>query len=465
MHLKSLVLQGFKSFAERTIFEFHEGITGIVGPNGCGKSNVVDAVRWVLGETSAKALRGGEMADVIFNGTDKRKALPMAEVTLNLTDCEEALKTEYNEVAITRRVFRDGKSEYRINDTLCRLRDIHELFMDTGIGRSAYSIMEQGKIDMLLSAKPEDRRQVFEEAAGITKFKKEKKEALRKLEYTEANLLRVHDVLEEQERRINSLKRQVSKARRYQAMANELSIIETHLCHRRIREHAGEREDLTNSLKSFQRHRASLEESLPEVEMAVVSARDSATNLESELSELRQRLSSHQNAAHAAESRIRFNEERCEELRERIQTNRDDLQIAEQKLAQQELNFSVSKEELDALLRRIGEQEQALSQKSALVEDLGQQRELTARQLHEGREEAKRLEATVASAEARIESADSSSEASRNRLRQLSEEEEVLRVEIAELQTTEGELKAKIAEEEERAQQIEDQQLLSLIHI
>ena len=459
MHLKSLVLQGFKSFAERTIFEFHEGITGIVGPNGCGKSNVVDAVRWVLGETSAKALRGGEMADVIFNGTDKRKALPMAEVTLNLTDCEEALKTEYNEVAITRRVFRDGKSEYRINDTLCRLRDIHELFMDTGIGRSAYSIMEQGKIDMLLSAKPEDRRQVFEEAAGITKFKKEKKEALRKLEYTEANLLRVHDVLEEQERRINSLKRQVSKARRYQALANDVSILDTHLCHRRFSEHAGEREELTNSLKSIERHRASLEESLPEVEMAVVSARDSATNLESELSELRQRLSSHQNAAHAAESRIRFNEERCEELRERIQTNRDDLQIAEQKLAQQELNFSVSKEELDALLRRIGEQEQALSQKSALVEDLGQQRELTARQLHEGREEAKRLEATVASAEARIESADSSSEASRNRLRQLSEEEEVLRVEIAELQTTEGELKAKIAEEEERAQQIEDQQL------
>lgn len=459
MHLKSLVLQGFKSFAERTTFEFHEGITGIVGPNGCGKSNVVDAVRWVLGETSAKALRGGEMADVIFNGTDRRKALPMAEVTLNLTDCEEALKTEYNEMAITRRVFRDGKSEYRINDTLCRLRDIHELFMDTGIGRSAYSIMEQGKIDMLLSAKPEDRRQVFEEAAGITKFKKEKKEALRKLEYTEANLLRVHDVLEEQERRINSLKRQVSKARRYQALANDVKVLDTHLCHRRFSDQSGEREELATSLKSIELQRSSLEQSLPEVEMAVVSARDSATNLESELSELRQMLSGHQNASHAAESRIRFNEERCEELRERIKTNRDDLQSAEQKLAQQELNFSVSKEELDALLRRIGEQEQALHQKTELVENLGKQREDTARLLHEAREEAKRLEATVASAEARIESADSSSEASRNRLRQLGEEEEVLRVEIAELQTTEGELKAKITEEEARAQQIEDQKL------
>ena len=184
MYLKSLKLHGFKSFANRTEFEFHPGVTGVVGPNGCGKSNVVDAIRWVLGETSAKALRGGEMADVIFNGTDKRKPVGMAEVTLTLTDCEESLGVDYNEVALTRRVFRDGKSEYRLNGTVCRLKDIHELLMDTGIGRTAYSIMEQGKIDLLLSSKPEDRRTVFEEAAGITKFKSQKKEALRKLDYT-----------------------------------------------------------------------------------------------------------------------------------------------------------------------------------------------------------------------------------------------------------------------------------------
>ena len=457
MHLKSLVLQGFKSFADRTTFEFHEGITGIVGPNGCGKSNVVDAIRWVLGETSAKALRGGEMADVIFNGTDKRKALPMAEVTLNLTECD--LKLDFTEVAITRRVFRDGKSEYRINDTLCRLRDIHELFMDTGIGRSAYSIMEQGKIDMLLSAKPEDRRQVFEEAAGITKFKKEKKEALRKLEYTDANLLRVHDVLEEQERRINSLKRQVSKARRYQTLAGDVKILDTHFSHKRFSEQAAEQAELVNSLKSIETQRREYELNLPEVEMEVVAARDKATNLESELSEMRQCLSSHQNAAHAAESRIRFNEERCEELRERITINHDDLQIAEQKLAQQELNFSVSKEELDALMRRIGEQEQALEQKTALVEELGREREVTANRLHDGREEAKRLEASVASCAARIESAHAAAAASRDRLRHLADEEEVLRVELAELQTTESELRREIEEEEERSRQIEEQQL------
>jgi energy-coupling factor transporter ATP-binding protein EcfA2 len=166
MYLKTLEIHGFKSFADKTVFEFAEGVTGIVGPNGCGKSNVVDAIRWVLGETSAKALRGGEMADVIFNGTEKRKPLGMAEVTLTMADCEGPLKVDFNEVAITRRVFRDGKSEYRINGTLCRLRDFHDLFMDTGIGRTAYSIMAQGQIDQILSSKPEERRAVFEEAAG-----------------------------------------------------------------------------------------------------------------------------------------------------------------------------------------------------------------------------------------------------------------------------------------------------------
>jgi chromosome segregation protein len=206
MYLKTLEIHGFKSFADKTVLEFAKGVTGIVGPNGCGKSNVVDAIRWVLGETSAKALRGGEMADVIFSGTEKRKALGMAEVTLTMADCEESLKVPYSEVSITRRVYRDGRSEYRINGTLCRLKDINDMLMDTGIGRTAYSIMAQGQIDQILSSKPEERRMVFEEAAGITKYKREKKEALRKLEYTEANLLRVSDVLAEQERRMNSLK-------------------------------------------------------------------------------------------------------------------------------------------------------------------------------------------------------------------------------------------------------------------
>src|SRR4029077_2650372 len=168
MYLQSIELIGFKSFAHKTLLNFHRGVTAIVGPNGCGKSNVLDAIRWVLGEQSAKALRGGEMADVIFSGTDSKQAVGMAEVSLTFADCEKDLGTEYNEVRITRRVFRDGRAEYLLNKTVCRLKDIQMLLMDTGIGRTAYSIMEQGKIDLILSSRPEDRRAIFEDAAGIT---------------------------------------------------------------------------------------------------------------------------------------------------------------------------------------------------------------------------------------------------------------------------------------------------------
>src|SRR6266853_3421265 len=191
MYLQALELVGFKSFAPKTVMNFHRGVTCVVGPNGCGKSNVLDAVRWVLGEQSAKALRGGEMSDVIFSGTDTRASLGMAEVSMTFAECEQELGLDWNEVTVTRRVFRDGGSEYFLNKTPCRLRDIHQMFLGTGIGRSAYSIMEQGKIDAILSSKPEDRRSIFEEAAGITKYKAQKKEALRKLEATEANLLRL----------------------------------------------------------------------------------------------------------------------------------------------------------------------------------------------------------------------------------------------------------------------------------
>ncbi len=210
MYLKNLTALGFKSFADKTSLNFLPGITAIVGPNGCGKSNVADAIRWVLGEQSAKALRGGEMADVIFNGTDGRKPLGMAEVSLTIGDVEsEHLKAAgvelaYNEVTLSRRIFRDGGSEYFINRTPCRLKDVQELFMGTGVGRTSYSIMAQGNITQILSSKPEDRRMVFEEAAGITKFKAQKRETLRKLEYTEQNLLRVGDLIREVKRQIGS---------------------------------------------------------------------------------------------------------------------------------------------------------------------------------------------------------------------------------------------------------------------
>ena len=222
MHLRALKLNGFKSFADPTELKFDRGVSAIVGPNGCGKSNIADAIRWVLGEQSAKALRGGKMQDVIFEGTDNRKPVQICEVSLLLTECEERLGTEFHEVEITRRVSRDGVGEYFINGRACRLKDIQKLFMDTGVGRTSYSIMAQGQIDQILSSKPEERRAVFEEAAGITKYKSQRREALAKLGLVDQNLSRVTDVINEVARQIGSLRRQASKALRFKRLNHRL---------------------------------------------------------------------------------------------------------------------------------------------------------------------------------------------------------------------------------------------------
>jgi chromosome segregation protein len=206
MRLEKIVLNGFKSFADKTEFTFDSAVTAIVGPNGCGKSNVVDAVKWVLGEQSSKSLRSDQMADVIFGGSSSRKALGSAEVSLLISNTAGRLAIDAGHVQVSRRIYKDGQSEYRINNRLCRLRDIRELFMDTGVGARAYSIIEQGQIEQLLNASKADRRAIFEEAAGISKYKAHKKEALRKLDRTEQNLLRLADILGEVTRNLRSVK-------------------------------------------------------------------------------------------------------------------------------------------------------------------------------------------------------------------------------------------------------------------
>ncbi|MEG1441765.1 MAG: chromosome segregation protein SMC, partial [Oscillospiraceae bacterium] len=222
MHLKNIEMQGFKSFADKIYLDFNSGITAIVGPNGSGKSNISDAIKWVMGEQSVKSLRGSKMEDVIFAGTQTRKALGFAEVTLTLDNSDEYFNLDFPEVKVTRRVYRNGDSEYSINKTQCRLKDIHELFMDTGLGRDGYSIIGQGKIDNILSSKSEDRRQIFEEAAGISKYKYRKNEAERKLSQTTENLTRVTDILGELEVQIEPLKRQSEKAKSYLNLRDEL---------------------------------------------------------------------------------------------------------------------------------------------------------------------------------------------------------------------------------------------------
>ncbi|MDJ0522659.1 MAG: AAA family ATPase, partial [Planctomycetota bacterium] len=223
MKIRQIQIQGFKSFADRTVFDFDDGISAVVGPNGCGKSNVVDAIKWVLGDMSPRSLRGKRMEDVIFAGSRGRRALPMAEVTLVLDNEDGVLPTEHPEVAITRRLHRTGESEYLMNAAPCRLRDIRELFLDTGLGMEGNSIMEQGQIDALLAANPADRRGIFEEAAGVSRYKQRRKEADLRLKRTRENLDRLRDVLDLEEKRFRSLKNQAARARRYQALREELA--------------------------------------------------------------------------------------------------------------------------------------------------------------------------------------------------------------------------------------------------
>ena len=221
MYLKSIEVQGFKSFANKIVFEFHNGITGIVGPNGSGKSNVADAVRWVLGEQRIKQLRGASMQDVIFSGTEARKPQGFAYVAITLDNEDHQLAIDYDQVTVARRIYRSGESEYMINGNACRLKDVNELFYDTGIGKEGYSIIGQGQIDKILSGKPEERRELFDEAAGIVKFKRRKNIAQKKLENERQNLVRVSDILSELEKQVGPLARQSETAREYLRLRDE----------------------------------------------------------------------------------------------------------------------------------------------------------------------------------------------------------------------------------------------------
>ncbi|MBQ3225618.1 MAG: chromosome segregation protein SMC [Clostridia bacterium] len=265
MYLKGLEMQGFKSFADKISLDFSSGVTAIVGPNGSGKSNISDAVRWVLGEQSAKTLRGSKMEDVIFSGTQKRNPLGFAEVTLLLDNKDKSLALDYEEVAITRKVFASGESQYLINKTPCRLRDIHELFMDTGLGRDGYSMIGQGKIEEILSTKSEDRREIFEEAAGISKYRYRKEEAERKLSRTEENISRVADIILELENQLEPLEKQSEKAKKYLVLKEDLKVYEVNAALTVIGENKGQAEELESKYNAVSAH---LESAKREMEKA-----------------------------------------------------------------------------------------------------------------------------------------------------------------------------------------------------
>src|SRR3989454_4658687 len=373
MHLQSLELFGFKSFADKTVFNFHEGITAIVGPNGCGKSNVLDAVRWALGEQSAKSLRGDEMADVIFNGADTRKPVGFAEVSLTFTDCAEELGIEWHDVRVTRRVYRDGNSEYLLNKTPCRLRDIQNLFADTGIARAAYSMMEQGKIDMILSSRPEDRRAVFEEAAGITKYKAQKREALRKLEATEANLLRIGDIIKEVKRQIGSLQRQAGKARRYQALHADLQMLDTHFSHRKLQSLEQELNECTTEIARVSDTEKATRNEINEGEAKLAAARRELDAADEKITDARAKVQQLENQIASHRHRIEFNEKHGVELRQWIERSRREIESAEAKLREQNAEIESANALLEETARLLEQKNQQLEQ---LTEDARKRREV-----------------------------------------------------------------------------------------
>jgi chromosome segregation protein len=422
MYLQSIELIGFKSFAHKTLLNFHRGVTAIVGPNGCGKSNVLDAIRWVLGEQSAKALRGGEMADVIFSGTDSKQAVGMAEVSLTFAECESELGLEYHEVTITRRVYRDGRSDYFLNKVPCRLKDIQMLFMDTGIGRTAYSIMEQGKIDQILSSRPEDRRAIFEEAAGITKYKAQKKEALRKLEYTDANLLRLSDILKEVKRQIGSLQRQAGKARRYQALFWNLRTLDLHLAYRNAEEmgrNIREAESEVERLRSVQR---SLEEQVESQEFGLTEQREALELLEEQILMARQRVQELKSEADRSANRIGFNEERAREAEELSQRYAADVAAAQEKVVVQQIQLEDTDHQLSELFQTLQTEENQLEERQKKANQLRECRVEKEMAAHESQRHIQQRESRVANLRGELASTVNQREAGDTRLGLLQQE-------------------------------------------
>ena len=394
MYLKSIEIQGFKSFANKINFQFHNGITGIVGPNGSGKSNVADAVRWVLGEQRSKQLRGGSMQDVIFAGTELRKPLSYAYVAITLDNADHHLPIDYNEVTIARRLYRSGESEYLINGSVCRLKDVNELFYDTGIGKEGYSIIGQGQIDKILSGKPEERRELFDEAAGIVKFKKRKNTAMKKLEEEKANLVRVTDILSELEKQIGPLERQSEKAKIYLKKKEALKTLDVNcflLEHERLNKELAQAEEkyqiasaqFADANAQYENIKAEYDATTQAIEACEATIEENR-NLLSESSVLRGKLEGQINVykeqIHSAENNEQHFHTRKESVEKEIaakEAEKADLLKDKDKIDATVADITKVRDEaqanLDAILAQIADvTSQIEAQKNAIIEGLNQ---------------------------------------------------------------------------------------------
>ena len=382
MYLKRMELQGFKSFADRTVLDFKPGITAVIGPNGSGKSNISDAIRWVLGEQSMKSLRGAKSEDIIFAGTQARKSLGFAEVSIVIDNSDGKLPIEYTEVTVTRKIYRSGETGYFINKTPCRLKDILELFMDTGIGKDGYSIIGQGKIDEILSNKSEDRRHIFEEAAGIVKYRVRKQDSEKKLEQTKLNLLRINDILSEIETSIEPLQEQAEKARRYLDLREELKSIEVGLFVHNINV---DKEKLEQIIKDVQ----ILNEQNNNESLKMEKFQEEKSAIKQRIDEIIQLIEEKQNLGFESSNKIEKINSEIGISKERIQNN----QVNEQRL----------EKEIEAANAKISELEEEKKQKLNKKESLNTNKEKYVKELEEKEKELAELSGKLTEKEKEIE--------------------------------------------------------------
>ena len=382
MYLKRLELQGFKSFADKTVLEFMPGITSVIGPNGSGKSNISDAIRWVLGEQSMKSLRGSKSLDIIFAGTQNRKSLGFAEASLVFDNTDGSLPIEYTEVTVTRKIYRSGETGYYINKVPCRLKDVLELFMDTGIGKDGYSIIGQGKIDEILSNKSEDRRHIFEEAAGIVKYRVRKAESEKKLEHTKLNLLRINDILAEIETNIEPLKIQAEKAKKYLNLREELKNIEIGLFLYNIEKYKKELENIVKDEEIYKNQCNDEEGRLERIKALKEELKSEIDNITESIEEM---------------SNLGF------ESKKEIEMLNSDINVSNTRIENNKQNKERFEKEIEELTARIKELEEEKKQKEEKKENLKQNREKFAKELEEKETELAEITKKLSSKELEME--------------------------------------------------------------
>lgn len=353
MYLSKLEILGFKSFANKTTIHFNDGVTSIVGPNGCGKTNIVDAIRWCLGEQRTSTLRSDKMENVIFNGTAHRKPMGMSEVSLTIENTKGILPTEYTDVTITRRIFRSGESEYLLNKNLCRLKDITNLFMDTGIGANAYSVIELKMVETILSSKAEERRTMFEEAAGVNKYKLRRRLALRKLDEVKADLTRVNDIVAEVTKNVNSLERQAKKADRYNKLAAELKEMELELAEREFSLFTEKIEEIKQSKIENLKKKEQLEAELTELSAHLHKTRDRLETIESDLKKRRSEVAEKTELLYSVVNEISVAEERKRSAASNIEKYKNEIAVLEQRIVETSLNIEDAKHRIAKLTAEI----------------------------------------------------------------------------------------------------------------